>query len=164
MKILGIDPGTARMGYGVLHIEKDSKAKVLEVDTLITHQDLAMPKRLKFIHERLKSIIDTHEPDIMVIEKLFFNTNVKTAIAVGQARGVALLASAHKDILLYEYTALEAKKVLTGYGRASKTEMQEAVKEMLELDNIIKSDDANDSLAMALCFIKKDLENLWSDY
>jgi len=163
MIILGIDPGTARMGYGVLHIEKDSPPKLLEVDTLITHQDLSMPKRLKFIHGRLSDIVNKHSPDIMVIEKLFFNTNVKTAIAVGQARGVALLASADKDILLYEYTALEAKKVLAGYGRASKKEMQEAVKQHLELDTVVKSDDANDGLAMALCFIKKDLEKLWLD-
>jgi crossover junction endodeoxyribonuclease RuvC len=100
----------------------------------------------------------------MVIEKLFFNTNVKTAIAVGQARGVALLSSSDKDIHLYEYTALEAKKVLTGYGRASKKEMQESVKEHLKLDKVVKSDDANDGLAMALCFIKKDLDNLWPIY
>jgi len=164
MIILGIDPGTARMGYGVLHIEKDTKAKILEVDTLITHQDLPMPKRLKFIHDHLRDIVTKYSPDIMVIEKLFFNTNVKTAIAVGQARGVALLASADIDMKLFEYTALEAKKSLTGYGRASKSEMQEIVKEMLELDKIIKSDDANDGVAMALCFIKKDLEQLWSDY
>lgn len=161
MIILGIDPGTARMGYGVLQIKKGKKPKVLEVDTLITHQDLSMPKRLKFIYEKLSSIVNKHSPDIMVIEKLFFNTNVKTAIAVGQARGIALLASSDKDIQLFEYTALEAKKVLTGYGRASKQEMQQAVKELLELDAVIKSDDANDGLAMALCFIKKDLDNLW---
>lgn len=164
MIILGIDPGTARMGYGILHVEKDAKAKILEVDTLITHPDLSMPKRLKFLHENLRDIVLKHSPDIMVIEKLFFNTNVKTAIAVGQARGIALLASADKDIKLYEYTALEAKKALTGYGRASKKEMQEIVKEMLELDKIIKSDDANDGIAMALCFMKKDLEKLWLDY
>lgn len=164
MIILGIDPGTARMGYGILHIEKDSKAKLVEVDTLITHQDLPMPKRLKFIYKSLSEIINKHSPDVMVIEKLFFNTNVKTAIAVGQARGVALLASSDKDIKLYEYTALEAKKVLSGFGRASKQEMQQVVKEMLELDKLVKSDDANDGLAMALCFIKKDLEKLWLDY
>jgi crossover junction endodeoxyribonuclease RuvC len=161
MIILGIDPGTARMGYGVLQIKKGKKPKVLEVDTLVTHQDLSMPKRLKFIYNSLSSIVSKHSPDIMVIEKLFFNTNVKTAIAVGQARGIALLASSDKDIQLFEYTALEAKKVLTGYGRASKQEMQQAVKELLGLDVVVKSDDANDGLAMALCFIKKDLDNLW---
>lgn len=161
MIILGIDPGTARMGYGILQIKKGKKPKVLEVDTLITHQDLSMPKRLKFIYNSLSSIVNKYSPDIMVIEKLFFNTNVKTAIAVGQARGIALLASSDKDIQLFEYTALEAKKVLTGYGRASKQEMQQAVKELLSLDAVIKSDDANDGLAMALCFIKKDLDNLW---
>ena len=161
MIILGIDPGTARMGYGVLRVGKRSVPKILEADTLITHKDLDMPSRLKFIYDGLSSIVNKHAPDIMVIEKLFFNTNVKTAIAVGQARGISLLASAGKDIKLFEYTALEAKKVLTGYGRASKQEMQEAVKDILGLDALIKSDDANDGVAMALCFIKKDLENLW---
>lgn len=164
MIILGIDPGTARMGYGILSIEKDKEPKLIAVDTLITHPDLSMPKRLRFIYESLSTIVSTHSPDIMVIEKLFFNTNVKTAIAVGQARGVALLSSSDKDIHLYEYTALEAKKVLTGYGRASKKEMQESVKEHLKLDKVVKSDDANDGLAMALCFIKKDLDNLWPIY
>lgn len=164
MTILGIDPGTARMGYGVLCIEKETKPQLLEVDTLITHKDLNMPQRLKFIYERLSEIVAKHSPDVMVIEKLFFNTNVKTAIAVGQARGVSLLASADRNIHLFEYTALEAKKVLTGYGRASKDEMQVAVRDILGLDVKIKSDDANDGVAMALCFIKKDLENLWQQY
>lgn len=164
MIILGIDPGTARMGYGVLKVEKKKGPKILEVDTLITHKDLDMPKRLKFIYEGLSGIVNRHSPDIMVIEKLFFNTNVKTAIAVGQARGISLLASADREMQLFEYTALEAKKVLTGYGRASKQEMQQAVKDILGLDDKIKSDDANDGVAMALCFIKKDLENLWPLY
>jgi len=164
MIILGIDPGTARLGYGIVKVDGPKKTpNLVEVDTLITHQDLSMPKRLKFIYENLNNIITKHVPDIMIIEKLFFNTNAKTAIAVGQARGICLLASAsvNKDILLFEYTALEAKKTLTGYGRASKKDMQLAVQAILNLSNQVKSDDANDGLAMALCFIKKDLDNLW---
>jgi len=165
MIILGIDPGTARTGYGLLQIEdKDDAPKLLEVDTLITHKDLAMPHRLKYIYNNLSQIIHKHHPDVVVIEKLFFNTNVKTAISVGQARGIYLLTltSIEKDIKLFEYTALEAKKMLTGYGRASKKDMQQAVKDILNLDKMVKSDDANDGLAMALCFIKKDLNALWS--
>jgi crossover junction endodeoxyribonuclease RuvC len=100
----------------------------------------------------------------MVIEKLFFNTNAKTAIAVGQARGITMLTAANRNIPIYEYTALEAKFVLTGYGRSSKKEVQEAVKKHLNLDTLVKSDDANDAVAIALCFIKKDLKNYRHEY
>ena len=165
MIILGIDPGTARMGYGLIKIHDPQKTPdLLEVDTLITHKDLSMPNRLKFIYENLSRVVAKHSPDVMVIEKLFFNTNVKTAISVGQARGVSMLSltTLQKDIKLYEYTALEAKKMLTGYGRASKKEMQQAVMDILNLDKMVKSDDANDGLAMALCFLKKDISDLWS--
>ncbi len=167
MIILGIDPGTARMGYGVIKVEKckdlskDLTPFLLEADTIITLPESPMPKRLKFMYTSLETVVNKYSPDIMVIEKLFFNTNVRTAISVGQARGVSLMAAAERDLMLFEYTALEAKKVLTGYGRASKQEMQQAVKDILGLDKHIKSDDANDGIAMALCFMQKDLKNLW---
>jgi len=164
MIILGIDPGTARMGYGVVEVykTKNKLPKLLEADTLITKPDLGMPQRLRFIYKRLSEIVEKYSPDVMVIEKLFFNTNAKTAISVGQARGISILAaSSKKDLVLYEYTALEAKKTLTDYGRADKKQMQEAVKEILNLGSVVKSDDANDGVAMALCFIKKELKNLW---
>ena len=92
----------------------------------------------------------------MVIESLFFNTNAKTAISVGQARGVSMLVAAHNNIDVLEYTALQAKKVLTGYGRADKKDMQEAVKRIMELPEIVKPDDANDGIAMALCYYMLD--------
>ncbi len=158
MIILGIDPGTARMGYGVIEISK-SKPKLLVTDVIVTHPDLDMYKRLKYLYKSLNEITKTHSPNVMVIEKLFFNTNAKTAMTVGQARGISMLAAANRNLPLFEYTALEAKLVLTGYGRAGKKEMQEAVKDVLGLATHVKSDDANDAVAMALCFIKKDLAN-----
>lgn len=161
MKILGIDPGTARMGYSILEIpEKPTVTPiVIETNVIITPAEAEMHHRLKLLYKNLTEIIKKHNPEIMVIEKLFFNTNVKTAITVGQARGVAMLTAANKKMYLYEYTALQAKLVLTGYGRSNKKEMQAAVKESLGLESIIKSDDANDAIAIALCFVKKDLEN-----
>jgi crossover junction endodeoxyribonuclease RuvC len=155
MKILGIDPGTARMGYSVLQASKTGTFKIIDTDVLITPPDMDMPKRLKMLYLGILKILDKHHPDTMAIEKLFFNTNVKTAIAVGQARGVAMLAAADHDILVFEYTALEVKKLLTGYGRADKKQMQEAVKTIMGWESIVKSDDANDAVAIALCHMKK---------
>ena len=155
MRILGIDPGTARMGYSLLDVSKKSNLKLFKTSVIVTPAEMDMHKRLKHIHVELLKIIASTKPQIMVIEKLFFNTNVKTAIAVGQARGVAMLAAADTELDLYEYTALEAKRLLTGYGRSDKKMMQEAVKKHLELDEVVKSDDANDAIAIALCHILK---------
>ena len=157
MRILGIDPGTARMGYGVLDFTLGKKRpKLIATDVLVTPVELEQHKRLKLLYTGLNAIDKEYRPDIMVIEKLFFNTNVKTAITVGQARGVALLVAATKNMEVFEYTALQAKLVVAGHGRADKKAMQEAVKIYLNLAQIIKSDDANDAVAMALCYIQKE--------
>ncbi|MFZ2664511.1 MAG: crossover junction endodeoxyribonuclease RuvC [Patescibacteria group bacterium] len=156
MIILGIDPGTARMGYGVVKEEKGRKLALIESDVLVTHPDLTPENRLKFLFKSLNLIIKKHKPDVMVIERLFFNTNAKTAIAVGQARGICMLAAANKKVRVCDYTALEAKLVLTGYGRSDKKVMQEAVRKIFNLPSQVKSDDANDAVAMALCYIKKN--------
>ncbi|MBU1132691.1 MAG: crossover junction endodeoxyribonuclease RuvC [Patescibacteria group bacterium] len=163
MIIIGIDPGTARMGYGVIEKTKGKRIKLLESDTLVTTPKLELQDRLNFLYNRLSEVVVRHSPDVMVIEKLFFNTNAKTAIAVGQARGINMLVAAKKRLKVYEYTALQAKKCLTGYGRADKKEMQKAVMERLGLEKIVKSDDANDGVAMALCFIEKDYDVLSKD-
>ena len=157
MIILGLDPGTARMGYAIIKYVKAKVPQILEADTFVTHPDLEMPLRLKFLYTELKRVVAKHEPDIMVIERLFFNTNAKTAISVGQARGIAMLAAAHPGLKLVEYTALEAKKAVSGNGRADKKEMQKAVKDMLGLDVILKSDDANDAVALAVCYLVKEI-------
>lgn len=163
MIIIGIDPGTARLGYGVIEKTKGRRIKLLESETLITTPKLEVQHRLNFLYNRLSEVVDKHSPDVMVIEKLFFNTNAKTAIAVGQARGIIMLVAAKKRIKIYEYTALQAKKCLTDYGRADKKEMQQAVMERLGLEKIVKSDDANDGVAMALCFVEKDFDVLSKD-
>lgn len=156
MIIIGIDPGTARTGYAIVEINKRGLLKLLESSVVETSADMEMHKRLKVLYESLLKIVAAHSPDTMVIEKLFFNTNAKTAIHVGQARGISMLVAAKKKLAMYEYTALEAKFVLTGYGRSDKKEMQTAVKNFLKLEAVIKPDDANDAVAIALCHIKKE--------
>ncbi len=154
MIILGIDPGTARMGYSALSYEKKTP-KLLEKSVIVTPAEMEMPLRLKSIFEELNSIVKKYSPEIMVIEKLFFNTNAKTAMTVGQARGVSMLIAANHKMKVFEYTALEAKKELTGYGRADKKDMQKSVMDYLKLKEIIKSDDANDAVAIVLCYLGK---------
>jgi crossover junction endodeoxyribonuclease RuvC len=151
MIILGIDPGTAKMGYGIVEIRSNNKPRLVETNDIITPAGMDMHKRLRIIYRSLNGVIKDYSPQAMVIERLFFNTNVKTAMSVGQARGVALLSATNRKMDIHEYTALEAKKLLAGYGRANKKEMQEAVKEILGLTEKVKSDDANDAVAMALC-------------
>ncbi len=155
MIILGIDPGTARLGYGIVKTKARGGLDLVESDVFVTAKELDLQDRLLYLYNSLNSLIKKHSPDIMVIERLFFNTNTKTAIAVGQARGIILLAAAGTKTPIHEYTALEAKLALTGYGRSDKKVMQEAVKDILGLDKIVKSDDANDGVAMALCYVKK---------
>ena len=157
MIVLGIDPGTASMGYGVLKLTK--KKPVLKDHGVIRiHPDLEMHKRLDVLYTNLDDIAKKYNPEVIVIERLFFNTNTKTAMSVGQARGISMLVAAHNNVPIVEYTALQAKRALSGYGRSDKKEMQEAVKEVLGISKVIKPDDANDGVAMALCYFKLTLE------
>ena len=156
MIILGIDPGTARMGYAIIETTPKKKIKLIKHGVLTTPPDVEQHKRLLMLYKSLNQIIKEFKPDSMVIERIFFNTNVKTALLVGQARGVSMLVAAGNNVDLFEYTALQAKLVLTGYGRSDKKQMQEAVKKFLKLPEIIKSDDANDAVAMALCYVNKN--------
>jgi crossover junction endodeoxyribonuclease RuvC len=162
MIILGIDPGTARTGYALVSIE--SKPRLIECSTIITPPEIEMHKRLKILYRELTDVVKKHSPQVMIVERLFFNTNVKTAIAVGQSRGISLLVAADKNLKVVEYTALEAKFSVTGYGRASKKELQEAVKSVLQLESIVKSDDANDAVAIALCYIRREFEPLMAEH
>lgn len=156
MLVLGIDPGTARLGYGLVKVKSRGEVSLIETDVLITKKETDLQYRLLYLHEKLMELIKKHSPDLMVVERIFFNTNAKTAMSVGQARGIILLTAAGTKTPLWEYTALEAKLSLTGYGRSDKKVMQEAVKDILKLEKIIKSDDANDAVAMALCYLKKE--------
>lgn len=153
--ILGIDPGTATTGWGII---KNSGARIGLVDynCIRTRAGLEMPKRLRRLFLELKKTIREYQPDVLVLEKLFFNTNVKTAMSVGQARGVVMLAAQQSKIDLVEYTALQAKLELTGYGRSDKKTMQKTVQKELKLKKKIKSDDAADALALAICYVKKN--------
>lgn len=154
MIILGIDPGTATTGFGI--IETSSKRiKLVDFGCITTPAGEDMSKRLLQLRRGLKRLVKEFEPKSMVIERLFFNTNAKTAMSVGQARGVVLLVAAECKLEVFEYTALEAKLELTGYGRSDKKEVKKAVKKRLRIRRKIKPDDAADALAVAICHVEK---------
>lgn len=150
MIILGIDPGLAIIGYGVIKTD-GTHSKLLEYGAIRTKPSDNTPMRLSVIYNNLITIIDEYKPDEVAIEELFFNKNIKTAMAVSQARGVAILACKNKGLDIYEYTPLQVKQGVTGYGRAEKGAVQEMVKMLLNLKEIPKPDDAADALALTLC-------------
>lgn len=150
MKILGIDPGYAILGYGV--IEKiGNKFKVCSYGSITTDAKMSMEDRLEYLYDSLREIIEEEKPEVAAIEELFFNTNAKTAILVGQARGVAVLACIKGGLDIEEYTPLQIKQALVGYGRAEKRQVQMMVKTILNLKEIPKPDDTADALAAAVC-------------
>ncbi len=150
MKIIGVDPGIAIVGYGVLEY-KGNKFSTLDYGVIKTEPKDIFPKRLKIVYDKLTDILKYYNPDAFAIEELFFNKNVKTAINVGQARGVEILSAMNLDIDIYEYTPLQVKQGVVGYGRAKKKQVQEMVKLILNLKQIPKPDDAADALAIGIC-------------
>ena len=150
MRILGIDPGYAILGWGVIDMN-GNHFKVVDYGAVTTDSKMEMPDRLKVLYNSLMDIITEYEPDVASIEELFFNTNAKTAILVGQARGVAVLACANSGLDIEEYTPLQIKQGLVGYGRAEKKQVQLMVKTILNLKEIPKPDDTADALAAAVC-------------
>lgn len=149
---LGVDPGTARLGYGV--IRGNEPARALEFGIVETRSDDDMPARLLHLHDELLGIIREYRPQVMVIEKLFFSRNVTNAISVGQARGVAMLTAAESGIPVVEYTPAEVKQAVVGYGNADKEQIQEMVRLILGLSERPHPDDAADALAVALCHVQ----------
>ncbi len=150
MVILGIDPGVARTGWGV--VSKDSgKLKMLGYGCVSTGSSLEAPVRLLFIFREINRIIEDYKPDIAGLEKLFFNTNVMTAMGVGEARGVVMLALARVGVKIEEFTPLQVKQAVAGYGRAEKIQVQKMVMALLHLTKVPKPDDAADALAVAIC-------------
>ncbi|MBR3296316.1 MAG: crossover junction endodeoxyribonuclease RuvC [Firmicutes bacterium] len=149
MIILGIDPGYAIMGWGVIR-KTGSSYQPLAYGAVTTDKDTPMPERLKHLYSGLMDVISEYQPEEASIEKLYFNTNVTTAIGVGEARGVAILACANSGLGIFEYTPLEIKTSLTGFGRAEKKQVQSMVTKILRLENVPKPDDVADALAAAL--------------
>lgn len=149
MKILGIDPGTAILGWGLIE-KRGHKIIPLKYGCIETHRDMPMPERLGKIYSELFDIIRRVEPDEIAIEELFFFKNEKTVITVAQARGVAVVCAENSGLPVFEYTPLQIKQALTGYGRADKKQMQEMVRITCKLDHCPKPDDAADALAVAI--------------
>ncbi len=154
--ILGIDPGLADTGYGIIE-KKGSSLICKEYGSIKTKAGVALNKRLVSIAKQLNQIISEYQPEIIGVEQLFFCKNVKTALAVGHARGVVLLTAAQHNIALQEFTPLQVKSAITGYGQATKKQIQHMIKTTLNLKKIPTPDDAADALAIAICCTTKKI-------
>ncbi len=150
--VLGIDPGTAIMGYGVVR-EWHGQAQALDYGVIRTPAHQELPQRLVTIYAALNDLLDRHQPDAVAVEEVFFSKNARTALSVGHARGVVLLAVAQRGIPLFHYKPTQVKQAVTGYGGADKRQVQEMVRMLLGLDAIPRPDDAADALAIALCHL-----------
>lgn len=153
MLAIGIDPGTAITGYGLVREEQDGSLSIVDYGVIQTSPDESMPQRLVQLYQNLKNVIDLHNPQSGAVEKLFFARNVRTALTVGQARGVALLALAEAGVELAEYSPNEVKQAVAGYGGADKNQVQAMVQALLDLEQIPQPDDAADALAVAICHL-----------
>lgn len=151
MRILGIDPGTGILGFGVIDIDDRGKVSLVDAGVIRTPVNQADSERLVTIYDELHEIITTNKPAVMSVEKLFFAQNVTTAMSVSQARGVVLLCGKQHKLELYEYTPQQIKLAITGQGRADKKQVQEMVRVLLGLKEVPKPDDAADALAAAIC-------------
>lgn len=150
MRILGIDPGTGIVGFGVIDVALGRPSKLVDAGVVTTPPHTPLPDRLEDIYDSLNDIIEAVKPEVMAIEKLFFARNVTTAISVAEARGVIELAAKKKGLKIAEYTPLQVKQTLTGYGRAEKKQIQEMVRRELDLQEAPKPDDCADAIAVAL--------------
>ena len=150
LTILGIDPGTARMGFGLIEHRKPT-ISCLKFGTITTSSGVAKHERLGNIYGKLNRLIETYKPDIFAIEDIFYFKNQKTLVEVSQAKGVAMLAAALSKKECYEFTPLQVKQAVTGYGRADKAQVQIMVQKLLKLNELPKPDDAADALAVAIC-------------
>ena len=153
MLAIGIDPGTAITGYGLVREEQDGSLSVVDYGVIQTSADEKMPERLVQLYHKLKVIIDLHSPQSGAVEKLFFARNVRTALTVGQARGIALLALAESGVTIAEYSPNEVKQAVAGFGGADKKQVQKMVQALLDLEQIPQPDDAADALAVAICHL-----------
>ena len=152
MIVLGVDPGTAVTGYGVVE-RSGGKLRAVDFGTLETPAAHELPQRLLAIHQGLEALIESHHPDLVAVERLFFNRNVQSAFAVGQARGAVLLTAAQHGLPVYEYGPHEVKLAVTGHGRAGKDQVQRMVQIVLGMATLPRPDDAADALAVAICLV-----------
>jgi len=150
MKILGIDPGTAICGWGVIEMQ-NCHFRLIDYGVIETRAGVCQSERLGLIFEILSDIIDKNRPEAIAVEELFFFKNLKTVIKVSEARGVITLCARKKSLAFFEYTPLQVKQALVGYGRADKNQVQQMVRSILKLEKIPKPDDAADALAVAIC-------------
>lgn len=157
MKVLGIDPGLALTGWAI--VKKKDQPKLVEYGCIKTTSKKSSSERLSKIYSKLQKIIEKYQPEVVVLENLFFSANVKTALKVGEARGVIKICAALNNLPISEFTPLQIKNSITGYGRADKNQIQQMVKALLNLKEIPKPDDAADAVAVALtyCFYKRNL-------
>jgi crossover junction endodeoxyribonuclease RuvC len=153
MRVIGIDPGIAITGFGLVDEIEDGSLKVVDYGAILTSSSTPLPERLSQLFHSLNEVLELHRPDSGAVEMLFFQRNVRTAIGVGQARGVALLSLGEAHVPFAEYTPLEVKQAVTGYGSADKRQVQHMVKALLALDEIPKPDDAADALAVSICHL-----------
>ena len=147
---LGIDPGTATTGYGLVRIEPDGSLVAVKYGVILTPKEVSASARLVMLYNQLRELLNEYKPQLAAVEKLFFARNVTTGIAVGQARGVVMLAIEQSGVEVFEYTPKEVKNAVAGYGGADKRQVQEMVRALLQLDAIPKPDDAADALAIAI--------------
>jgi len=153
MVILGIDPGLAKIGYGIIRFKKD-KLSLIKAGCLKTSSKISFGERLKIIYKEIKKIIKKYKPNFVILEELFFAKNVKTAFKVGQVMGIINLAVQEEKIPVFQITPLQAKMALTGYGRASKKQVQKMVQTLLNLKNLPKPKDTSDALAVAISSVR----------
>jgi len=163
MLVLGIDPGYALVGYGVINYN-NMQYKPLEYGSISTKAGVSFDRRLEIIYDRLTEILKAHSPDAVAIEQLFYRSNAKTVIGVAEARGVILLACKKCNVPIYEYTPLQVKQAVAGYGRAEKFQVQEMTRRHLHLKAVPKPDDTADALAIAICHCQANGSWLRSEF
>jgi crossover junction endodeoxyribonuclease RuvC len=160
--VLGIDPGTAITGYGL--VEQGDELELIACGAITTPAGMPLPERLLAIHNQLGELIRTYRPEAVAVEELFFSKNVRTAMSVGHARGVILLTAAEAGLPIYQYKPSEVKQAVAGYGAATKDQMQEMVRLLLDLETVPTPDDAADAIAIAVCHLHSmDLRYLLAD-
>ena len=164
MRILGIDPGLAITGWAIVDFDKKGNMDLIDFGAILTEKGVEVKDRLKDIYNDMHELLDKFKPEICGIETLLFYNNAKTAIVVGEARGVVLLTLSQENLSIYELSPLQVKSSITGYGKATKRQVQENVKSICKLDSLPKPDDAADAVAVAIaCFDRMKMENLMKE-